>query len=68
VANPCTERHVRPSIKKARPFFNFQAKIGDPQGIMLDTNARWVEKGPSFQLDLTYPVADFFQNRLKLYL
>lgn len=55
-------------LDQYRGYFNFQAKIGDPQGIMLDTNTRWAEKGPSFQLDLTYPVADFFQNHLKLYL
>ncbi len=55
-------------LDKYRGYFNFQAKIGDPQGLMLDTNTRWAEKGPSFQLDLTYPVAEFFQNRLKMYL
>jgi len=55
-------------LNKYRGYFNFQTKIGDPQGVMLDTNTRWAEKGPSFQLDLTYPMADFFQNRLKLYL
>jgi phospholipase A1/A2 len=55
-------------LDKYRGYFNLQAKIGDPQGIMLDTNTRWAVKGPSFQLDLTYPLANFFQNRLKLYL
>lgn len=55
-------------LYKYRGYFNFQAKIGNPEGVMLDTNTRWAEEGPSFQTDLSYPLTALFKNRLKLYI
>ncbi|MCP3940458.1 MAG: hypothetical protein GY710_03125 [Desulfobacteraceae bacterium] len=55
-------------LDKYRGYFNFQAKVGNPEGFVLDTNTRWAEKGPSFQADLSYPLTSFFKNKLNLYL
>jgi len=59
---------TNPDLSKYRGYFNFQAKIGNPKGFVLDTNTRWAEKGPSFQADLSYPLTFLFSNKLNLYL
>lgn len=51
-----------------RGYFQFQAKIGSPEGLVLDTRTRWADKGPSFQADLSYPLTFLFSNKLNLYL
>ncbi len=62
------DNETNPDLYKYRGYFNFQAKIGNPEGFVLDTNTRWAEEGPSFQTDLSYPLTSLFRNRLNLYL
>ena len=62
------DNETNPDLYKYRGYFNFQAKIGSPEGFVLDTNTRWGEEGPSFQTDLSYPLTSLFKNRLNLYL
>lgn len=62
------DNDTNPDLYKYRGYFNLLAKIGDPDGLVLETNTRWAEEGPSLQADLSYPLTSLFQNKLNLYL
>ncbi|MCG8616445.1 MAG: phospholipase A [Desulfobacterales bacterium] len=62
------DNETNPDLFEYRGYFDFQVKLGTPEGFVLDTHTRWAEAGPSFQTDLTYPLTSIFKNRLNLYL
>lgn len=62
------DNDTNPDLYKYRGYFDLHIKMGNPNGFVLDTHTRWAEEGPSFQTDLSYPLAAFFRNRLNLYL
>ncbi len=52
---------TNPDLSDYRGYFDIEAKIGEPLGLGLETHYRHGKKGPTWQLDLSYPI-----NRLPL--
>ena len=46
-------------LDQYRGYFKFQLSAGNLDGFILDTNTHWADKGPSFQVDLSYPLKVF---------
>ena len=51
-----------------RGYFDLEASIIDPDGLALDSRLWWAKKGPTLQLDLTYPMTRLLGENLNLYL
>lgn len=62
------EDENNPDIDEYRGFFNLGITAGHADGLVLDTNFQWGNKGPSVQLDATYPLHTLFFNHLDMYL
>ena len=51
-----------------RGYVDLGVGIMDPEGIALDSHLWWARKGPSVQLDLTYPMTQLLGKSLNFYL
>jgi outer membrane phospholipase A len=61
---------TNPDLSDYRGYFDIETKIGDPLGLALETHYRHGEKGPTWQLDLSYPMNQlpFLSGILDVYL
>ena len=61
---------TNPDLSDYRGYFDIETKIGDPLGLALETHYRHGEKGPTWQLDLSYPLNQlpFLSGILDVYL
>lgn len=50
-----------------RGFFDLELKVGKADSLVLESHCWWARKGPSVQLDLTYPLHRFLFNNLDFY-
>jgi outer membrane phospholipase A len=62
------EDENNPDIGDYRGYCSMGITIGKSGKLALDSNFRWAAKGPSAQVDLTYPLHTIFFNYLDLYL
>lgn len=54
---------TNPDIHKYRGNFELELNVGKAEGLLLGANFRFASKGPSMQLDMTYPLSmGFFKN------
>jgi outer membrane phospholipase A len=51
-----------------RGYFDLEAGIMNPEGLFLNSHLWWARKGPSVQLDLTYPMLRLLGKSLNFYL
>ncbi|MFO7714774.1 phospholipase A [Desulfosarcina sp.] len=51
-----------------RGYLDLAVGIMDPEGVGLNTHLWWARKGPSVQLDLTYPMTRLLGKNLNFYL
>jgi phospholipase A1/A2 len=51
-----------------RGYFNLGVTVGHADGLVIDANFQWAAKGPSMQLDATYPLDTLFFKNLNMYL
>ena len=51
-----------------RGYFDLEVGIVSPQGLALNSHLLWARKGPTVQLDLTYPMTRLLSKNLNLYL
>jgi len=58
---------TNPDLRKYRGYFDLETKIGKADGLLLGSHFRWAEKGPSVELDLTYPLGRYIFKDLNLY-
>jgi phospholipase A1 len=61
---------TNPDLADYRGYFDIEAKIGKPLGLGLETHYRHGKKGPSLQLDLSYPMNQlpFLSGLMDVYL
>ena len=64
------EDATNPDLADYRGYFDIEAKIGTPLGLALETHYRHGKKGPTLQLDLSYPMnrLPFLNGLLDVYL
>lgn len=55
-------------LKDYRGYFELGLACGRANSVLLRSNVYWAAKGPSIQLDLTYPVRELLFNNLNFYL
>jgi phospholipase A1 len=60
--------HSNPDLWAYRGYVDLEMGIIDPQGLALDSHLCWARKGPTMQLDLTYPMTRLLSKSLNLYL
>lgn len=58
---------TNPDLPKYRGYFTLEAKFGKADGWVLGSALRWAEKGPSVQVDLTYPISRILHGNLDFY-
>ncbi len=51
-----------------RGYIDLEAGIMNPEGLFLNSHLWWARKGPSVQLDLTYPMSRLLGKSLNFYL
>ncbi len=62
------EDDSNPDLADYRGYVDLEVRVGKANSLMLTTNTRFAEKGPSFQVDLTYPISRLLGNNLDIYL
>ena len=62
------EDENNPDIADYRGYCSLGITIAKSGKFVMDSNFRWAAKGPSAQVDLTYPLHTIFSNHLDLYL
>ncbi|MDL2274799.1 phospholipase A [Desulfosarcina sp. OttesenSCG-928-G10] len=62
------EDHDNGDLDAYRGYFVLNTTLADPEGLALESHFRWADKGPSVQLDLTYPMTRILPGSLNLYL
>ncbi|WP_170302084.1 phospholipase A [Desulfosarcina widdelii] len=55
-------------IMDYRGYFDLEVGIVDTQGLALNSHLWWAQKGPTVQVDLSYPMTKLFTKSLNLYL
>ncbi|MDL2268532.1 phospholipase A [Desulfosarcina sp. OttesenSCG-928-A07] len=55
-------------LEAYRGYFDLVTSITDPDGISLQSHLWWARRGPSIQLDLSYPMTRIFSGLMNLYL
>ncbi|MBA3011366.1 MAG: hypothetical protein FP812_14185 [Desulfobacula sp.] len=61
---------TNPDLSDYRGYFDIETKIGTPLGLAFETHYRHGKKGPSWQLDMSYPINQlpFLNGILDVYL
>ena len=62
------ENENNPDLADYRGYFDLEVGIMDPEGIALNSHLWWARKGPTIQLDLTYPMTRLMGKSLNFYL
>lgn len=55
-------------IPDYRGYFDLEVKLGQADGLVLESHFSWAREGGSCQVDLTYPLHRFLFNNINLYL
>jgi outer membrane phospholipase A len=61
------EYDTNPDLDEYRGNFDLELKFGKADSLVVGTNLRWGGKGPSVQMDLTYPLHLLFFKNMDLY-
>jgi outer membrane phospholipase A len=56
-----------PDLAEYRGYFELETSIGKAHSLALRTYLRFAEKGPSFEVDLTYPIHRLLGDNLDIY-
>jgi outer membrane phospholipase A len=59
---------TNPDLPDYRGYFELEAKFGKADSFLLTSNLRLAERGPSLQVDLSYPISNLLGNNFDLYL
>lgn len=62
------EEENNPDIEDYRGYFDLGITFGKADGLVIDTNFQWADKGASVQVDATYPLDGLFFDHLDMYL
>lgn len=62
------EDETNSDLDDYRGYFDLELKAGLAESFVLSSNFRWANEGTSIQLDLTYPLNQYFFKNLDFYL
>jgi phospholipase A1 len=62
------EKDSNADLPDYRGYFDLEIKAGRAASLVMESHFRWARKGPSIQVDLTYPLHEILFHNLDFYL
>lgn len=62
------EKDTNADLPDYRGYFDLEIKAGRAASLVMESHLRWARRGPSIQVDLTYPLHEILFNNLDFYL